>query len=267
MVHAPVQVVQTPAGAVGYRSVGAGPPIVLIMGFDGSIDAWGPPFVDDLAEHHRVILPDNAGIGLTSPLPPPLTAAAMSGQIAGLIRALKLGKPAVLGWSMGGFMAQTLAVDDPGLVGKLILCATLPGDGHATLPSASVIEQLAASITDPTIVLGLLFPADQQAAAVAYGAQVRLYPGFYLPSSTVATEQLTVLTTWTSGAEPAGHRIRALKVPTLVMDGDEDVLSPVGNAHYLATAIPGAQLALYPDAGHAFLFQDEQQVVARINSL
>lgn len=267
VLHAPVQVAQTAAGAVGYRSVGTGPPIVAIMGFGGSIDAWAPPFVDELAQHHRVILPDNAGIGRTSPLPPPLTAVAMSGQIAGLIRTLKLEKPAVLGWSMGGFIAQAVAVDDPDLVGKLILCATLPGDGHATLPPASVAQQLQDSITNPALLLGLLYPADQQAAGYAYGAQIALYPGFYLPPPGVATEQLPVLATWTSGVQLAGHGIKGLKVPTLVMDGDQDVLTPVANAHYLAATIPGAQLATYPDAGHAFLFQDQQQVVARINAL
>jgi pimeloyl-ACP methyl ester carboxylesterase len=267
VLHAPVQVVQTSAGAVGYRSVGNGPPIVLIMGFGGSIDAWAPPFVDDLARHHRVLLPDNAGIGRTANLPQPLTATAMAGQVAGFIRALKLSRPEVLGWSMGGFIAQALAVQQPALLSKLVLCATFSGDGQATLPSAAVTQQLQASITDPTQVLGLLFPPDQQTAALAYGAQIEQYPDFYLPSPTVATEQLAVLVSWSAGAQLAGHGIGSLKLPTLVLDGDEDVLTPVANAHHLAATIPGAQIATYPDAGHAFLFQDEQQVVARIERL
>lgn len=264
---APVLVAQTSAGTVSYRSVGTGPPILMLMGFGGSIDAWAPAFIDDLARTHRVVMMDNAGIGHTVAVPAPLTVGAMAGQAAALIRTLKLGSPTVLGWSMGSFIAQSLAVDDPALVSKLVLCASLPGDGHASLPIASVGQQLRSSITDPTLILGLLYPADQRAAGFAYGAGIEAYPGFYLPPPTVDDEQLSVLVTWTSGAEQAGHHTSTLKVPTLVMDGEEDVLTPVANSHYLATTIPGARLALYPDAGHAFLFQDADVVAARIDTL
>ena len=137
IISAPVRVAHTTMGAVGYRVLGSGPPVVLIMGYGGTMEAWDPEFVDALSQHHRVVIFDNAGIGDTSSLSTPLTIDAMANQTSALIDTLGLGKPDVLGWSMGGMIAQALAVEHPSQVGRLVLCATFPGTGAVEPSSGS----------------------------------------------------------------------------------------------------------------------------------
>src|ERR1700761_6381799 len=137
VVSAPVRIAHTSLGAVGYRSVGSGPPLVLIMGYGLTMESWDPRLVHALAEHHRVVMFDNSGIGHTRPLPAPVSIGAMAGQASALITTLGLGRPDVLGWSMGGMIAQALAVLHPAQVRRLVLCATYPGTGAAVVPSAT----------------------------------------------------------------------------------------------------------------------------------
>lgn len=262
VVAATIRVAQTPDGDVSYRSVGRGTPLVLIMGYEGSMDAWQPSFVDALARRYHVITFDNAGIGRTTALPSPLTVSAMAQQTAAFITTLGLHRPDVLGWSMGGMIAQALAVLSPADVGRLVLAATFPGDGHDSLPAASA--QSALTSGSLTAISAVLFPAGQQVAAAAYLHGIVAYPHFYVADATVVAAQGNALGTWFSGAEPAGHWISHLQVPTLVMDGNVDALDPATNDRHLAATIPHAQLTLYPDAGHGFLFQDQSAVVARV---
>ena len=98
------------------------------------MDAWPPSFIDALARHHRVVIFDNPGIRATTRGGAPLTIGQMGNDTASMIRALRLRHPDVLGWSMGGMVAQALAHDHPRLVRRLVLAATAPGDGEGTLP-------------------------------------------------------------------------------------------------------------------------------------
>ncbi|MGH9055660.1 MAG: alpha/beta fold hydrolase [Acidimicrobiales bacterium] len=256
----------TADGDVGYRTEGHGSPLVLIMGYSGSMDAWEPSFVDALARNHQVVVFDNAGIGKTAGLPAPLTITAMANQTAALITALHFSRADVLGWSMGGMIAQALAATHPGLVDHLVLCATLPGNGRGTPPSASAVQQLVNAGNNPAAALGLLFPPSQTAAQQRYVAGIVGYPGYYEAPAKVDAAQLGTLSGWVSGKEPAGARIGSISSPTLVADGTADVLVPVANDHTLVADIPGAQLVLYPGAGHAFMFQDEAAFLARLRS-
>jgi pimeloyl-ACP methyl ester carboxylesterase len=264
IVRAPVLVAHTSDGAVGYRVVGAGPPLVMIMGYSGSMDAWQPSFVDALGRAHRVVIFDNAGIGHTTALPAPLTIREMADQTAALIEALHLGPTDVLGWSMGGMIAQAVAVLHPSLVRRLVLCATLPGNGKATAPSAAAGR----SLTHPTgnAILASLFPKNQRAAEKAYVDGIIGYPHFYLPGAAVDKLQLATLAPWLRGKTAPGRLIGTISVPTLVADGLDDVLVPTANDSELHTVIKDSQLRLYPDAGHAFLFQDEQQFVPAVET-
>jgi len=140
VVSAPVRVAHTRLGAVGYRVVGSGPPLILIMGYGWTMEDWDPRLVHALAQHNRVVMFDNSGVGRTQQLPPPLTIDAMADQTSALIDTLGLGRPDVLGWSMGGMIAQALAVLHPAQVGRLVLCATFPGTGAAVPPSRAALQ-------------------------------------------------------------------------------------------------------------------------------
>jgi pimeloyl-ACP methyl ester carboxylesterase len=257
----PIQVAATSDGRVAYRELGSGPPLVLITGLSASMDDWSPGFVDSLAVHHRVIELDNAGVGQTTAVTP-LTITAMAAQTSALLSTLHVGRASVLGWSMGGMVAQALAVGHPDQVGRLVLAATQPGTGRALpVPPAAAAALLS---SNAMTLLGVLFPADQMPAALAYGQSVLAYPGRYQPSAAVISAQGVAVRQWIAGDDRDGTEIGALRIPTLVADGDEDRLDPLGNDRMIASAIPGAELVTYPDAGHAFLFQDEAAFVPRL---
>jgi len=259
---APTLIASTPAGDVGYREVGAGSPVLLIMGFSGSMDDWAPSFVDALAAHHTVVVFDNAGVGQTAPLPAPLTISAMAGQASALISTLRLGRTAVLGWSMGGMIAQALAVLHPRQVSHLILAATQAGTGRSLpIPPAA---QAAAASSNPATVLSVLFPPDQAAAEEAYLVGILQYPGFYGAGAAIKTQQEAAIAQWMAGQDPAGRRLSRIKPPTLVADGTQDALDPAANDWLLARGIRHSHVLLYPDAGHAFLFQDSAQFVPAV---
>jgi pimeloyl-ACP methyl ester carboxylesterase len=254
VVNAPTRIAHTAAGPVGYREVGAGSPLLLVTGLSASIDDWQPIFVATLAAHHTVVAFDNAGVGQTAALPPPLTISEMANQASALITTLGLGRTAVLGWSMGGMIAQALAVLHPDQVSKLILAATQAGTGTALpVPAAAAAAVVSAN---PAEVLSVLFPPGAAAAAQTYALGILRYPGFYQAPAAVVADQSTAVRQWLAGQDPAGRQLGEIRIPTLVADGTMDQLDPVANARQLAAAVPGARLLLYPGAGHAFLFQD-----------
>jgi len=262
VVDAPTRIARTAAGPVGYREVGAGSPVVLIMGLGGSMDDWQPAFVAGLAAGHRVVVLDNAGVGQTAALPSPLSITAMANQASALISALGLGRTAVLGWSMGGMIAQALAVLHPAQVSRLVLAATQPGTGHALpVPAAAAAAVVS---PDPATVLSVLFPPDQAAAERTYAIGILRYPGFYQAPRAVISAQGQAVQQWIAGKDPAGRQLGQLRLPTLVADGTLDQLDPVANDRLLADTVPGARLILYPGAGHAFLFQDLASFVSAV---
>ena len=253
VVSAPVRIAHTRLGAIGYRVVGSGPPLVLIMGYAWTMEGWDPRLVHALARHNRVVMFDNSGVGRTQPLPAPLTIDAMADQTSALIDTLGLGRPDVLGWSMGGMIAQALAVLHPAQVRRLVLCATFPGTG-AVVPSQAAIGA------------GSDFPANQVNAYDAFTAAISEYPAAAAPSARTKTAQAGAVTNWWDGTDAAGRKIATISVPTLIADGTADQLDPVANDRTLARLIPRARLVLYPDAGHGFLFQEGTRFASLIES-
>jgi pimeloyl-ACP methyl ester carboxylesterase len=264
VVSAPVRIANTGLGTVGYRVVGTGPPLILITGYTATINSWDPRFVGALAEHYRVVMFDNAGVGRTRALPAPLTIDAMANQTSALIDALRLDRPDVLGWSMGGTIAQALAVLHPAQVRRLVLCATYPGTGAMVQPSQTAVQALTSGNSQG--VMADLFPANQTPARQAYQAATAAYPPHApAPAATIAA-QGHALNVWSVGTDPAGQKTATISAPTLIADGTNDRLDPVANDYALAQLIAGARLKLYPDAGHAFLFQDERAFVPMIEA-
>ena len=224
---APTQVAHTALGDVGYREIGHGPALVMITGFSAGMDDWAPYFVDALATHFRVIVFDNAGIGETAALTAPLSVPEMAAQTSALISALRLGRCDVLGWSMGGLIAQSLAVTHPRQVRRLVLAATQAGTGKATpVPAAA---QAALDSGSAGAALSLLFPADQVAATERYVTGILSYPGRYAASAAVRAEQQAAVAQWFAGDDVSGREPGDIRAPTLVADGTEDALNPVSN--------------------------------------
>src|SRR3954452_826981 len=142
-VDAPTKVVKVGKQKVGYRSFGSGRPIVFVMGLGGTMGSWDPVFLDGVAAAgHRVVLVDNEGIGKTTALPGRLTIRRMADTTASVIARLKLKRPDVAGWSMGGMIAQSLAVRHPKSLRRLVLMATAPGDGKAVSGGSAAVGAL-----------------------------------------------------------------------------------------------------------------------------
>jgi pimeloyl-ACP methyl ester carboxylesterase len=254
VVWAPMRVAHTADGAVGYRIVGSGPPLVLIMGEAWTMEDWDPRLVHALAGQHRVVMFDNSGVGQTRQLPAPFSIDDMAGQTSALIATLGLGRPEVLGWSLGGTVAQALAVLHPAQVSRLVLCGAFPGNGSDQQPPPSA----APNRSD--------FPAGQAGAYAAFKAAIAEYPAAAPASAAATAGQSAAFSDWLVGQDPAGRETGHISVPTLIADGTQDQLDPVVNDHTLAALIHGSKLKLYPDAGHAFLFQDWSSFAALVNS-
>jgi len=259
----PVRTVSTKLGTVAYRVTGDGPPLVLIMGYSGTMETWDPRLVNALAQHYRVVVFDNAGLGGTQALAAPLSIDAMANQTSALITALGLGRPDVLGWSMGSMIAQALAVLHPDQVDRLVLSASYPGNGTTTRPAQQAINAMHQGGQQA---MAVLFPADQTAARNAYLAATSSYPAAPAAPADVVAAQGHAIDAWWAGQDPAGARAASITAPTLIADGTADQLDPVVNSHTLAGLIPGAKLTLFPDAGHAFLFQDQAAFIPQVES-
>jgi pimeloyl-ACP methyl ester carboxylesterase len=258
---AAIRTVHVPWGRIGYRSVGRGPALVLLIGGGGisapSIDDWAPSLLDGLAKTHRLLAMDYEGIGRTSLRPGPLTIDRLADDTADFIHALHLHRPDVMGWSMGGFVAQALAIRHPRLVHRLVLCSTALGDGTARPARVTVEERYPWE---------WLFPLDaqNQARASAYERVVRSYPHYYEGSHRVANAEGVAGYLWVHGYVKDGHDAARITAHALVGDGSQDVLLPLPDSRNLARTIPNATLTLYPDSGHGFLVQHQADWLHRV---
>jgi pimeloyl-ACP methyl ester carboxylesterase len=260
----PLETAKVDGATIAYRDINptaGGTPLVMICGYGLTMAEWDPTFVETIAGNRRVIVFDNRGIGNSSGPVKGLTIAEMARDTAGLIRKLGLQRVDVLGWSMGGYIAQTLALAHPSLVHRLVLASTDPGSPHALEPTKPVVKVLTNPDLTPSSLLPILFPADQQAAGQAWYAAISAQPGlsaadFATPSATMAAQEAANATRWYGRGDGTYARLPRLKAPTWIGYGKEDVVVPPGNARLLARRIPHASAHGFADAGHAFLFQD-----------
>jgi len=262
------------AGArLAYYTRGKGTPLLLNMGSASTMSEWDPALLDRLAAHHRLIIYDYRGIGRSSPTPRRgLTIQRLADDAAGLLDRLKIERADVLGWSLGGFVAQQLAIRHPGKVGHLVLAGTNPGGSAARLgpewaqrvdsdPHATDEEQLSTNFPRT--------PAGRSAARAFLRRLERAADAGTIPDDFDVPRngylaQLGAEDRWLR-SDANLDALARLRVPTLVADGTQDVLTPPANSRTIARRVPGARLSLYPRAGHAFLFQDRARFSAELD--
>jgi pimeloyl-ACP methyl ester carboxylesterase len=247
---------QTRFGPIAYRVDGVGPPLVLLQRFRGAMDDWDPAFLAPLSAVRTVIRFDNLGVGET-PGEAPDTVAGMAQAAIGFLETLDLGPVDLLGWSLGGYVAQLVALEAPTRLLRLVIAGSGPGrvpEGPAAHPR---VAEIAAKVSaDPEDLLFLFFTDTSagQAAGRAYLQRVHATPRPPVIAETGA-RQLTAIGAWTAGQGDARPRLAELRLPVLVANGVADVMVPAFRSFILAREAPFAKLILYPDAGHAFLFQ------------
>ena len=263
---APTRTVNAAGVKLGYRSFGKGRPIVFIMGLSGTMDAWDPRFLDAVAaQGRRVIVFDNEGMGRSRMRPGQLTIPRMADDAAALIRALRLRRPDVFAWSMGGMIGQALVVRHRRLVRRIVLAATAPGDGRGIPPTTRGQEAIA-SAQSAVRSLETLFAPGAVAARNAFIANLALRRGARpVGPRDVINAQLAASGFWFLGENPEGRRIAQLRLPVLVAGGALDELLPVANQRHIARRIPGAKLLVYPRAAHAFFLQHRRDFLRRLD--
>jgi len=262
-VTAPTQFVQVGEQRYAFRRFGAGSglPLLFLQHFTGTLDNWDPAVTDPLAREREVILFENAGIGRSTGTVPK-TIAGMAQHAFAFLDALRLSRCDVLGYSLGGMVAQQMAQDRPTIFRRIILAGTAPKGGedimHLEKPGLQVY------LNDPKLrgyeVLGKIFfaPTDSsQTAADAFIKRLMQRTQDREPVSgpAVAQAQMAAFRDWESVTGERFASLRAIRQPTLVVNGVHDEMIPVRNSYWLSENLPNAVLLTYPDSGHGSLFQ------------
>ena len=247
-----------------YEESGEGFPLIMIMGLSANLDWWDPRMIRGLSKDFRTIRFDNRGVGRSDASDGELTIKMLADDAAGLMDALGVSRAHVLGASMGGMIAQELALGQPEKVEKLVLCSTSCGGERSSPTSEETIGLMMRGGSAPTpeerarMVVPLIFTkefADENPERVEeFLRRILRAP----TSPEVSLRQLGAIV-----AFGAFDRLGGIKAPTLVVHGEKDVLIPSGNGPILARAIPGARLVLMERSAHG-LAEDMEEAADAI---
>jgi len=273
-VTAPTQFLQIGEQRYAYRRFGSGSahPILLLQHFTGTLDNWDPAVTDSLASSREVILFDNAGVGRSTGQVP-VTIAGMASHAFAFLDHLGVTTGDVLGFSLGGMIAQQMAHDRPSIFRRMIIVGTAPRGGedimHLEKPT------LARHLADPSLrgyaVLQKLFFApseSSQAAGAAFVQRLSQRKEDRDPVSgpDVAAAQLAAFRDWERFGGERFAELRRIRQPTLVVNGIHDEMIPIPNSYRLSQHLPNAVLMTYPDSGHGSLFQFHESFVRQANA-
>jgi 3-oxoadipate enol-lactonase len=245
--------------SVAYEVQGSGPPLLLIMGYRLNSRAWPPDFVEALAKRFTLILFDNRGTGLSEKPTSGYALSNIAKDICDLLDHLKIPRTHVLGYSMGGAVAQELACRQPERVQRLVLCATLCGGPRTVYAGPAVIA----------VMRGLVGLSPHEAARRI--ATVTYAPAYLEKSSERVEQQMLREIADPTPLHAADLQFQAfvdfdssdalagIRAPTLVMTGDEDRLIPSHNSKLLAELIPNARLVILPGLAHRAIWEATEE--------
>jgi pimeloyl-ACP methyl ester carboxylesterase len=266
MATEPMSTIPVEGGRTAYRRMGSGRPLLVLNGLAATNADWDPAFLERLASANELVLPDSRGIGASTDDGAPFDVAKLARDAARVIESLDLAPASVLGWSMGGFVAQALAVEHPADVDKLVLMSTDPGGADAPRADAAVLDQLTDTSRSPheqaRRLLAVLFPAEVAESIYRDFGDVVAQARSEL-SPELVDRQVAAIDGWCR--DGIAERLGELDSPAFVLTGTEDRVIPSANARSLVDAIPGAWLAQFPRSGHAFMAQYPQAAANLIN--
>jgi pimeloyl-ACP methyl ester carboxylesterase len=254
-----------------YRDVGEGDvPLVLLQHFRGNLDSWDPALVDALASDRRVVLFNNVGVASTTGTTP-ATIEAMAHDAIDLIAAMNLEQIDLLGFSIGSFVAQEVALIRPDVLRRVVLASSAPQGAagmHGWAPE--VIGAVGAPQTTPEGYISVFFAptgtsreAGQQAARRIFGRTTNRD----MPTTWQTRQaQYDAVCAWGIPNHSLLERVAAINLPVFVANGDSDPMIRPRYSYLLAGLLPDARLRIYPDSAHGFLFQHHSQFAADVNS-
>jgi pimeloyl-ACP methyl ester carboxylesterase len=265
-IDAPTRFAEATGLRYAYRRFGSdsGVPLIFLQHFRGGMDHWDPLLTDGLGRDRPVILFDNAGVAASGGKTPD-TMEAMAEHAAIFAETVGLSKVDVLGFSVGGMVAQALTIAHPRLVRRLMLVGTGPRGG---VPGKDTRVGPAATRAVPTLddILVLFFSPSEASRAAGrqfwerrHQRQVDVDPP---TSEQTMAAQLHALSDWGFAKGELLADLRKITQPTLVTNGNDDIMVPTINSYHMAQAIPNAELVVYPDSGHGSQFQYPERFLA-----
>lgn len=258
-IHASTRTIDVNGTSFAYREAGSkgGVPLVLLHHLTATLDDWDPALVDGLAATHHVIAFDNRGVG-SSGGTTPASVEEMARDAVDFMRALGMAQVDLLGFSLGGFVAQVVARQEPALVRRMVIAGSGPAGGEGISNMGAVLQDAVAKATaagkHPKHFLFFSQTENGQAAANAFLARLneRTQDRDAAIGNASIHAQLTAIHAWGQAAPAAPG---GMAHPVLVANGDDDVMAPTVNSFDLARRLPNAQLSIFPDAGHGSIFQ------------
>jgi 3-oxoadipate enol-lactonase len=246
---------------VCYKIQGDGYPLVLIMGLTANMDWWDPEMVDALSKKYRVLIFDNRGAGRTkTPDEGEFTGKMFADDTFALMDSIGFMRANIAGYSMGGLIAQEMALRHPERVNRLVLCSSFCGGKEMIPPGKEVMKILmdtsGGSEGQYTRALSIMFPREHLDANPDFVGRFR---ESYLRMPTSIKNGARQLMACTESS--TFSRLRDINVPTLVITGTDDILIPPQNSRKLADNIPGAKLIEYRGAGHGMIHQKRDELV------
>ena len=269
---APTQRVTDGAIEYAYRELGDGDvPLVLLQHFRGNLDNWDPALVDALAVDRRVVAFDNVGVGATTGGTPNTVQAMAHGAIA-FLEAMDFQRVDLLGFSLGSFVAQEIALIRPDFLRRVVLASSAPQGAagmHGWAPE--VVGAVGVPEVTPEGYLSVFFaPTDtsheagQQAAGRIFGARTtdRDEPTTWRTRQA----QYDAVCAWGIPNHSLLQRLGAVDLPVFVANGESDPMILPRYSHLLAGLLPNARVTIYPDSAHGFLFQHHGQFAADVTA-
>jgi pimeloyl-ACP methyl ester carboxylesterase len=252
---------------IAYRVLGekAGIPLVLVAPLGDAMDDWDPAITNGLAQKNKVILFDISGVG-TSGGTTPDNIPDMAKQTVALIKGLGYNKVNLLGFSMGSFISEQIALNEPALINKIILTGTGP-KGSLGLSDLPKFLAAAANLTPEQVFLASFFSSSETSQSAGKSSyervqerQVNRDPAI---NGASFTNEVKAVLGWAQPDANALTELKSVKQPVLIVQGENDALVPVVNAINMSHSLPNAQLIVYPDAGHAAFFQYHDDFVQK----
>jgi len=255
-----------------YRELGDGDvPSVLLQHFRGNLDNWDPALVDALATDRRVISFDNVGVGATTGVTPN-TIEAMAHDAIAFIEALNLQRVDLLGFSIGSFVAQEIALIRPDLLRRVVLASSAPQGAagmHGWAPE--VIGAVGTPETSPQGYLEVFFAQTDTSRQAGQQAAGRIFGGRTTDRDEPTTwqtrqAQYDAVCAWGIPNHSLLERVSAIDLPVFVANGDSDPMILPRYSHLLAGLLPDVRLTIYPDSAHGFLFQHHSRFAADVHA-
>ncbi|MGA8297252.1 MAG: alpha/beta hydrolase, partial [Acidimicrobiales bacterium] len=243
-----------PTVLVAYRQFGSGPNLLLISGEHSTMTSWDPRFLLALAAHYTVTEFDFPDVGFSAPDARYTSVTALADYTAGLVWALGLERPTVLGWGFGGEVALSLVERHPGLIWRLVLADATAGGALSTPPATDVAQSLASPVETPTELSYLFYPLGAASSRATWLSDSSKVTADVMTAAAVLHEANVVANGYSS--DRVEKSLGQVGIPTLVFAGGEDDVVPAQNADLLAALIPHAQFDLFPHGGYATLFEE-----------